>query len=144
VTVPEGYSYEIYNRDDIERIMARAPRRASLRGASSTYDQRLQPSERDGWPSGSRDPPRPAEAFPPREYLQALRREVCARWRVACLACLCAKQESFSGISLWRRVTNLAHALQAADDDRPSFRDAARYDDRADEGRPVCFSQARF
>ena len=27
VTVPEGYSYEIYNRDDIERIMARgAPR----------------------------------------------------------------------------------------------------------------------
>jgi hypothetical protein len=23
VTVPEGYSYEIYNRDDIERIMAR-------------------------------------------------------------------------------------------------------------------------
>jgi len=24
VTVPEGYSYEIYNRADIERIMARA------------------------------------------------------------------------------------------------------------------------
>ena len=27
VTVPEGYSYEIYNRDDIERIMARGAAR---------------------------------------------------------------------------------------------------------------------
>jgi hypothetical protein len=34
VKVPEGYSYEIYNRDDIERIMARLRSACDARGAT--------------------------------------------------------------------------------------------------------------